>query len=104
MDELPQLFNVLIGDMSLVGPRPIIAPETKGYPRDNAYYNSSDFCHYAACTPGLTGLWQISGRNTIIYSRRVRLDRLYACKRSAKLDLLILVKTVPVVIGCTGSA
>ena len=55
LDELPQLFNVIRGDMSFVGPRPIIAPEIEGYKSDCAYYHSPEFAHYVACTPGITG-------------------------------------------------
>ena len=62
LDELPQLFNVVIDDMSMVGPRPIIAPEVSGYANDRAYFESTDFAHYASCKPGITGLWQVSGR------------------------------------------
>ncbi len=95
LDELPQLFNVLFGDMSLVGPRPIVLGETARYGR---YLGS-----YASVKPGITGLWQISGRNNISYRRRVAMDVAYARSKSLALDLRILLATVPAVIGARGS-
>ena len=103
LDELPQLFNVLRGDMSLVGPRPIIAPEVPGYPRDRAYYDSDSLAAYASCRPGLTGLWQIAGRHRTSHAARTRFDQRYARTRSLGLDLRILLRTIPVVIGCAGA-
>lgn len=103
LDELPQLLNVIIGDMSLVGPRPIIAPEVPGYASDKAYAESADFIYYEACTPGITGLWQVSGRSDTSHDERVRLDRWYARNWSCWLDLLILLRTVRVVLFRTGS-
>ena len=102
LDELPQLINVLRGEMSLVGPRPIVAPEILGYDADRAYYGSAAFDDYAACLHGITGLWQISGRHQTIYLDRVRLDRQYARTWSVWLDLKILWKTVGVVIRRSG--
>lgn len=96
LDELPQLLNVLRGDMSLVGPRPIIEPEVERYGSDIAYYH--------AVRPGVTGLWQVSGRSKTSYSRRVALDREYVETRSLALDLSILVRTVWVVLTGKGSA
>jgi len=90
MDELPQLLNVLRGDMSIVGPRPIVANEIHKY---GAYF--SDYC---SVNPGLTGLWQVSGLHSLSYSDRVRLDAQYAASKSLRLDLLILWKTIPIVI------
>lgn len=98
LDELPQLFNVLGGDMSLVGPRPIIAPEIAGYPGDRAYYENPDFIYYTRCTPGITGLWQVSGRSGATHDERVRLDRWYARNWSFWLDLMIMFKTIRVVL------
>ena len=95
LDELPQLFNVLLGDMSLVGPRPIVIGEV---PRYGRYLGS-----YASVKPGITGLWQISGRNNTSYRRRVALDVAYARSKSLGLDLRILLATVPAVIGARGS-
>jgi undecaprenyl-phosphate galactose phosphotransferase len=95
MDELPQLFNVLKGEMSLVGPRPIVPGEIGRYAEKiEAYYR---------CRPGITGLWQVSGRNLVGYERRVRLDAIYARKQCLWLDLIILVRTVRVVISGVGA-
>jgi exopolysaccharide production protein ExoY len=95
LDELPQLFNVLKGDMSLVGPRPILPEEIERYSgRIRAYYQ---------CTPGMTGLWQVSGRNDLDYGLRVRLDALYARKKSTRLDVIILIRTVRVVLSGRGA-
>ncbi len=95
LDELPQLFNVLFGDMSLVGPRPIVVSEI---PRYGRYLGS-----YASVKPGITGLWQISGRSDTSYRRRVAMDVAYARSKSIGLDLRILLATVPAVIGARGS-
>ncbi|MEL6978551.1 MAG: exopolysaccharide biosynthesis polyprenyl glycosylphosphotransferase [Pseudomonadota bacterium] len=94
LDELPQLWNVLRGDMSLVGPRPIIAPETPGYPQDAAYYHSDAFDAYARCRPGITGVWQVSGRSKTTHEERVRLDCWYARNWTIWLDLMVILKTV----------
>ncbi|MEM1297805.1 MAG: sugar transferase [Pseudomonadota bacterium] len=98
LDELPQFLNVLKGDMSLVGPRPIVAPEVPGYDADRAYYQSDAFHDYAGCTPGLTGLWQVCGRHQTAHAERIRLDRWYARNWSIWLDLVILLRTVRVVV------
>lgn len=95
LDELPQLFNVLTGDMSLVGPRPIVADEIRRY--------GGAFHDYMRCRPGITGIWQVSGRNQVDYTRRVRLDREYANRRSFALDCLILARTALVVIARRGA-
>jgi lipopolysaccharide/colanic/teichoic acid biosynthesis glycosyltransferase len=95
LDELPQLFNVLGGSMSLVGPRPIVAAEVARYGRR--------IIHYYAVRPGITGLWQISGRNDVSYRRRVALDCAYVKHRSLMLDLRILTATVPIVLLRRGS-
>jgi undecaprenyl-phosphate galactose phosphotransferase len=89
LDELPQLFNILIGDMSLVGPRPIEPAEISKYGR---YAR-----HYFAQRPGLTGLWQVSGRNDCSYQRRIALDAYYARNRGISLDFSIILKTIRVV-------
>ena len=96
LDELPQLFNVLRGDMSIVGPRPIIATEA---PRYGRYIKQ-----YCAVRPGITGLWQVSGRNGTTYRRRVACDVLYARKQSAITNCVIMVRTVPVVLGAQGAS
>ena len=85
LDELPQLFNVLSGDMSLIGPRPIVAGEVEKY--------GEVFEMYLLVRPGMTGLWQVSGRSTLSYSARVDLDAYYIKNWSFWLDLYILIKT-----------
>jgi exopolysaccharide production protein ExoY len=95
LDELPQLLNVLLGDMSVVGPRPIVEAEIIRYGRS---YRS-----YCAVRPGITGLWQVSGRNDVSYDRRVALDRLYARSKTVGLDIAILFKTIPAVLMRNGS-
>jgi exopolysaccharide production protein ExoY len=95
LDELPQLFNVLMGTMSLVGPRPIVIDEVKNYGRY--------FADYCRVQPGITGLWQVSGRNDVSYRRRVALDVAYVRAKSVKLDILILALTGPRVIFARGS-
>lgn len=95
LDELPQLWNIIIGDMSLVGPRPIVDAEVEKY--------GKCFELYIQVRPGLTGLWQVSGRNNTTYERRVELDDYYVRNRSLKLDLQILLKTVLVVLKKDGA-
>lgn len=95
LDELPQLFNVLAGDMALVGPRPITVPELSRY--------GAHRWHYLNVTPGMTGLWQVSGRNDLDYAQRVALDRRYVETRSLALDLWILWRTVHVVLRGAGA-
>ena len=95
LDELPQLFNVLSGEMSIVGPRPIVQAEIVRYGRA--------FRHYCMVRPGITGLWQVSGRNNTTYRRRVALDRLYARSKCLSLDAMILIKTIPAVLMRDGS-
>ncbi len=95
LDELPQLWNVLRGEMSLVGPRPIVKDEMIRYGR---YLPS-----YLAIKPGITGLWQVTGRNDTDYRRRVVMDTYYVRKQNLLLDLRILVKTVNVVLRGHGA-
>jgi len=95
LDELPQLWNVLKGDMSLVGPRPIVKDEIFRYGRALRYY--------LAVKPGLTGLWQVSGRNNTQYFRRVAMDRAYTRRSGLILDLWILIQTIYVVVGRRGA-
>lgn len=90
IDELPQLLNVLRGEMSCIGPRPIVAAEIARYGADAAYYFKA--------RPGLTGLWQVSGRSRLSYSDRVALDTQYVRNWSLGLDLKILLKTIPVLL------
>jgi lipopolysaccharide/colanic/teichoic acid biosynthesis glycosyltransferase len=94
-DELPQLWNVVRGDMSLVGPRPIVLAEV---PRYGRFY--VDYCRVR---PGLTGLWQVSGRNNVSYRRRVALDVVYGRRASLKMDAFILLKTVPCIVFGNGA-
>lgn len=94
LDELPQLLNVIRGEMSLVGPRPVVPEEIARYGRCARYYYR--------VRPGLTGLWQVQGRNDVSYRRRVALDRTFVKSRSVKLYFTILVMTVPAVLGLTG--
>jgi exopolysaccharide production protein ExoY len=95
LDELPQLVNVVMGDMSLVGPRPVTRQELKDY--------GSYSGHYLRARPGLTGLWQISGRSNTSYQERVLLDMRYIRNWSFGADLKILVLTIPCVIAAKGS-
>jgi len=95
LDELPQLWNIIIGDMSLVGPRPIVDAEVEKY--------GKCFDLYIQVRPGLTGLWQVSGRNDTTYEQRVELDEYYILNRSLQLDLQILLKTVFVVLRKDGA-
>lgn len=96
IDELPQMWNVLCGGMSLVGPRPVLAYEVEKYPRW--------YLRRFAVRPGLTGLWQVSGRNERTYEEMIVLDIAYAEGRSLSLDLVILIKTVGVVLRRRGVA
>jgi lipopolysaccharide/colanic/teichoic acid biosynthesis glycosyltransferase len=96
LDELPQLWNVVRGDMSLVGPRPVIPYEVERYP---AWYLGR-----FAVRPGLTGLWQVSGRNQRTYEEMVRLDLDYVARQTLRGDAVILAKTVRVVLGRGGVA
>ncbi|WP_368737775.1 sugar transferase [Bacillus sp. EB106-08-02-XG196] len=91
IDELPQLFNVLKGDMSLVGPRPPL-------PREVALYSEYDKQRLLV-TPGCTGLWQVSGRNSVGFKEMIELDLAYINKRSTKLDIKIIFRTIFVLFG-----
>ncbi|MCX8279952.1 sugar transferase [Phyllobacterium sp. 0TCS1.6C] len=95
LDELPQFFNVLRGDMSIVGPRPIVTSEIARY--GDAYH------YYAALKPGITGLWQVSGRSSTGYDTRVKLDVAYFKSRSLILDIKIMCRTALVVLLARGS-
>lgn len=90
LDELPQLLNVLRGDMSCIGPRPVVHDEIARYGK---YWKD-----YTRARPGLTGAWQVSGRNRLSYPRRVAIDSRYVRKWSLAWDLWILVKTIPAVL------
>lgn len=95
LDELPQIWNVIKGEMSLVGPRPIIQTEVTKYKKNLNLYTQ--------VKPGLTGLWQISGRSNLKYAHRVRLDEYYIRHWSIWMDIYILVRTIPVVIQRAGA-
>jgi len=87
LDELPQLFNVLRGEMSIVGPRPVTEEELARY--------STSVGSYLACRPGITGLWQVSGRSGTTYRKRVAYDTYYARHWSMVLDVKIMIATIP---------
>ncbi|ONF49513.1 hypothetical protein RSM1_08715 [Methylobacterium radiotolerans] len=95
LDELPQLWNVLRGEMSLVGPRPIVPAEVARYGRA--------FPTCFAVPPGVTGLWQVSGRSDTTYAERVALDLDYATRWTLHRDLAIILRTVPAVLAQRGS-
>jgi exopolysaccharide production protein ExoY len=95
LDELPQIFNILRGDMSFVGPRPVVEDELELYGAAADYYLKS--------RPGLTGLWQVSGRNDVSYGTRVAFDRHYVENWSFVFDLKILIWTFPAVFSSRGS-
>jgi exopolysaccharide production protein ExoY len=95
LDELPQLLNVLRGEMSLVGPRPVVREELLRYGRNVGTYLTAK--------PGITGLWQVTGRNDTDYRRRVVLDTYYVRNQNLLLDLYILAKTTGVVLGGSGA-
>jgi exopolysaccharide biosynthesis polyprenyl glycosylphosphotransferase len=95
LDELPQLFNILKGDISLVGPRPIVQEELKKYGQGRSTLLS--------LKPGLTGLWQVSGRNDISYDERVKLDIYYIENWSLWLDIRIILKTIRMVVSGRGA-
>lgn len=90
IDELPQLFNVLKGDMSIVGPRPIISSQQEFY--------GDDFVYYERVRPGITGPWQVSGRNRLTFSERIQLECSYVRNWSLWMDIVILLKTIPAVL------
>lgn len=96
IDELPQLFNILRGEMSCVGPRPIQEAEL-------SYYGSHQKT-YLSAVPGLTGLWQCSGRSSLSYEQRVELDAFYVKHRSLMLDLSIILRTIPALLKFHQSA
>jgi lipopolysaccharide/colanic/teichoic acid biosynthesis glycosyltransferase len=95
IDELPQILNVLKGEMSFIGPRPIVHAERKFY--------GNGFCLYCMVRPGLSGLWQVSGRNNLSYERRVLLDSRYVKNWSLNLDLAIFFRTFRAVVTARGA-
>jgi lipopolysaccharide/colanic/teichoic acid biosynthesis glycosyltransferase len=97
LDELPQLFNVLRGEMSLVGPRPVVREELE------EHYGRAGRIAYSAMRPGITGLWQVSGRSETSYRERVTLDITYGSRWCLLLDFKILLLTVPAVLARRGA-
>jgi exopolysaccharide production protein ExoY len=95
LDELPQLINIIRGDMSVVGPRPVVDEELKVY--------DSFAVYYLRTRPGLTGLWQISGRNDVSYESRIAFDTHYVQNWSLFRDIAIIMKTIPAVCFARGS-
>ena len=95
LDELPQLINILKGEMSIVGPRPVVEDELELYEASAVYYLRS--------RPGLTGLWQVSGRNDVSYAARVAFDTHYVRNWSLASDLVIVARTIPAVCLSRGS-
>ena len=95
LDEIPQILNIIKGDMSFVGPRPIVSKEIEKY--------GIHFNNYKRCKPGLTGLWQVSGRNNTTYKERIDFDMYYINHKSFLLDMKILLKTIPVVLSRKGA-
>ncbi len=95
LDELPQVINVLRGEMSLVGPRPIVQDEVSKY--------DYDIAHYYRVSPGITGLWQVSGRNDVSYAQRVKMDSWYVRNWSLWHDIAILCKTLPALLKRRGA-
>ena len=94
IDELPQLFNVVRGEMSIVGPRPLATDEVPLY--------ADAFATYCSVKPGITGPWQVSGRNQVSFAGRARLDCEYARTKCLRQDLRIILRTIPVVMRGTG--
>jgi undecaprenyl-phosphate galactose phosphotransferase len=95
LDELPQFWNVLTGDMAIIGPRPIVEAEK--------HYYGVNFHVFSVVKPGITGLWQISGRNDLDYSERVNLDVYYVRNWSLWLDYFIFLKTIVNVLARRGA-
>ncbi|MEO1139428.1 MAG: sugar transferase [Pseudomonadota bacterium] len=95
VDELPQIFNVLLGEMSLVGPRPVVRDELEMY--------GAAARHYLHSRPGITGLWQVSGRSDTSYEQRVSFDTKYVLNWSLAGDLAIMARTIPAVLFAKGS-
>jgi undecaprenyl-phosphate galactose phosphotransferase len=95
LDELPQVLNVLRGEMSLIGPRPVVAAEVPLYGHLQHFY--------LAATPGLSGLWQVSGRSNVSFAARANLDASYVRNWSLRTDFTILFRTIPAVLGRVGA-
>lgn len=96
MDELPQFWNVLRGDLSIVGPRPVVYEEV-------IHYFGEKAAKILSMRPGLTGIWQVSGRSNTCYQTRVRLDEAYVDQHSLYLDIMLILKTIPSMIFSKGA-
>lgn len=96
LDELPQFWNVLRGDLSVVGPRPVVEQEIIDYFGEKA-------ATILSIRPGLTGIWQVSGRSDHAYSKRIQLDEMYVANQSFLLDLKLIVKTIPAMLSSKGA-
>lgn len=96
LDELPQFWNALIGDLSVVGPRPVLGEEVYKHMGSKAL-------KILSVRPGITGLWQVTGRSNTSYKHRVRLDEIYIDQRSFIFDLWLIIKTIPAIISCRGA-
>ncbi len=96
LDELPQFFNVITGELSVVGPRALVREEV-------AQYLGHKAMKILSVRPGLTGLWQTSGRSNTSYDTRIRLDEYYINHQSFLFDLVLIIKTIPVMIFCRGA-
>ena len=90
LDELPQIYNVLKGDMSFIGPRPIVKSEIKKY--------GKNFKKAFSVKPGISGIWQVSGRNKLSYNKRIELDIFYSENRTLLLDIKIFIKTIIIIL------
>jgi exopolysaccharide production protein ExoY len=97
LDEFPQLWNVVVNEMSIVGPRPVVREEL------DQYYSGTFKAHYLSVKPGLTGLWQVSGRSDMEYCERIQLDRNYVCSWGLFSDFLIVMRTVGVMFRRRGA-
>ncbi len=96
LDELPQFWNVLIGDLSVVGPRPVVQAEV------DQYYNLKS-SKILSVRPGLTCLWQVSGRSDTSYARRIKLDEEYVDNQSISLDIKLILQTIPAMLSSKGA-
>ncbi|HNA62790.1 MAG TPA: sugar transferase, partial [Rhabdochlamydiaceae bacterium] len=96
LDELPQFWNVLKGDLSVVGPRPVTEEEVQKYYGERA-------AKILSVRPGLTGIWQTSGRNLLIFEERTKLEESYVDQQSLTLDLRIIFKTIPMIFFAKGA-
>lgn len=96
LDELPQFWNVLKGDLSIVGPRPVVKEEVSLFLGEKAP-------KILSIRPGLTGIWQVSGRNDTSYQQRIKLDEAYVDNRSLFMDILLIIKTIPCMIFTKGA-